>query len=224
MQLKKIQSNRLTLTIDSREPQKWKAIVSKIAKQEGFDVNIHALKYGDYMTDNAIVERKTVMDLMSSLYDKRFEKQFDGIDAQADWEDKIPILLVCGSVRELIDVKETVGLKMDPALVYGAISSIVVRTGAYLIWVEDETDAMITLVKVLKKIEQGKWLKPRRRNVRVLLARALGIQPWQLDELLKECGSLVEIGLASEKKLQAVSGIGPKKAEQIKKILTGTIG
>jgi len=209
----------MKLIIDSREPQVWKDAIQRLAKHEGFEVNIQPLKFGDYMTSKAIVERKSIFDLLSSIFDKRYERQQEGICLQADVEDKIPFILIHGSIQEAKEVYDQLNIHGDPYVAIGAISSLVTRMGANVIWVPTDQEAMMVLVKVLKKVEEGKWLQPRRRDPKVLAARLLGITTWQLDDLLDRCGSLVGIGLASEKTLRQVYGIGERKANRIKEVL-----
>jgi len=209
----------MKLVIDSREPKSWKEKVSKIASREGFEPTIAPLTYGDYATDQAIVERKSVLDLLSSIYDKRYEHQQEGLCLQADVEDKQLFILIHGSIQEAFEIVNQVNINIDPFMVIGAVSSLVTRTGANVLWITDESEAMLVMVKVLRKIADGKWLQPRKRNPAVLAARLLGVTTWQLNDLLDRFGSLTGIGLASTQALQSIYGIGSRKAERIKSVL-----
>lgn len=205
--------------IDTREPKKWRRRVKKLAEKEGFeDVREIALSFGDYATEHVVVERKALMDLMSSIFDKRYSKQLEGLETMMDVDEKHGFLLVHGSIQELYEVRKQVGIRIDPMMIFGAISSIVARSGMQLIWVEDEYNAAVIMVKVMKKIEEGKWCKPRKRDVRKLMSRALGISEGELKGLLMHFLTLEQVALADKEELMEVFGIGPKKADEIWRI------
>jgi len=210
------------LYIDSREPERWKKLVETIAAKEGFTPIVMPLTYGDYMTEHAIVERKSIFDLMSSVLDKRYEKQEEGLTLKAETENKIPFLLVHGSIREAYESRKQFGTP-DPMLAFGAISSMAARSGFQLLWVTDDYEAAVVMVKILKKIEEGKWLVPRKRNTLILAARLLGVNIRQMEALMDKYGSLVEVGLATKSGLQEVHGIGPAKADTIKRVLNSDL-
>jgi len=208
----------MRLYIDSREPKRWRNMVEKLAKKEGFECHTIALTYGDYLTDHAVVERKSIIDLMTSMFDKRFEQQSEGLSARMNEEGKLGFLLVHGSIDEAYQVKKDFG-GPDPMVIFGAASSLVVRNNLQLIWIESDHHAVVTMVKILRKIEEGKWSKPRVRNVPTLIARMLGVTEGELKGLMKTFGSLTNIGLATDKDLQKVFGIGPRKAREIRRVM-----
>ncbi|MHA1286486.1 MAG: ERCC4 domain-containing protein [Candidatus Thorarchaeota archaeon] len=204
----------MKLLIDSREPEKWKRRVAEIGKKLGFDTEVKALPVGDYETDKAIVERKEIMDLISSVYDKRLVQQFSKLSET----DKIPILLVVGSMKEVFALKNALQLNVDPHLVYGAVSSAVVRSGTMLLWIHNENDAMWTFLKILKKIEEDKWQIPKGANPRTMLSKALKLKREQLDEIFARYGSITHL---TKKDLMKIKGIGEKKADYCLKVLRG---
>jgi ERCC4-type nuclease len=112
-----------------------------------------------------------------------------------------------------------IGITIDPDILFGEIASIACRYGIQPLWVENEWEGMITLVKFMKKVDEGKYNVPVRRDRTILAARLLGISTAQLTQLMMTHNCLTNIANVPDKDLQRVRGIGPAKSIQIRRTL-----
>jgi len=80
----------LTLFIDVHEPVR----IQTMLEQSGILVERKQLPVGDYVFGEVAIERKTVSDLMGSIYDSRLWDQMYNISSNFDK----PILIVVGSI------------------------------------------------------------------------------------------------------------------------------
>lgn len=204
------------IRIDSREPEKWKESITILAKQEGLESKIESLTVGDYMSEHMCIERKDIVDFAISVITGRLDDQLQRLTVYCEAEELIPVLLVHGSIMDIVEVHNQYG-GLNPNQTYGAMCSVMVRYGVNFIWIENVDDAKIILVKMLKKSDH--WCKPKKVDKTYLASRLLGIHVWQLKDLMNLYGNLTNIGLCSEQQLMSVVGIGDKKAKMIKKIL-----
>jgi ERCC4-type nuclease len=129
-------------------------------------------------------------------------------------------LLVTGSVGDFVIKMKEIGVKVDSNILFGEIASIACRYGIQPLWIEDEWSAMITMIKFMIKIDEGKHMVPVRRDPDILAAKLIGVSTKQLGILLDNHGSLAGICIATDKELMKVKGIGPSKAAEIKRVLT----
>lgn len=207
--------------VDSREPKKYLEFLQRAFPNTKFQVT--ALQEGDYMSERVIVERKTVADLRSSIVgtkgkDGRFIKQLERMSTH---NDQIVVVMVTGSVEKYIKDMKKIGLEIDQEILYGELASCSCRYGVQLWWFDNEYDGLITMVKFMKKVEEGKLGVPSRRDPDVLAARLTGVTLYQWEELKRKFGSIVSVALADENQLTKVRGIGEKKAKKIKRALMG---
>lgn len=207
--------------VDSREPKKYLEFLLKTFPGTKFDVT--ALREGDYMSDRVLVERKTVADLRSSIIgtkDKcgRFIKQLERMSTH---DEQIVVIMITGNMEKYVTDMRKIGINVDQEIMYGEVASCTCRYGVQPWWFENEWDAMITMVKFMKKVEEGKLGVPSRRDPDILSARLLGVTLYQWEELKKKFHSITSIALADEKEIMKVRGIGDKKAKKIKRVLMG---
>ena len=67
--------NELKVFIDSREDKKRREYAERRFKAKGFDVEVKQLLYGDYVCGNTVVEFKTTIDFIQSIFDGRLKKE-----------------------------------------------------------------------------------------------------------------------------------------------------
>jgi len=79
------------LFIDRREPTKIKAQLKKL----GIPIQVKTLEVGDYIFDEIVIERKTVSDLLNSIYQGRLYNQLYNLMKLKDYH---PLLFVIGEV------------------------------------------------------------------------------------------------------------------------------
>jgi len=215
----------MKVVIDSREPEFWKQQFSKAFSKRGYKVDIKALEFGDVLTNNAIVERKTVFDFLNSVIDNRLDRQMNGIVLTAENEEKVPILLLHGRYYDLQNV--VCNISNNPQkfleLFHGAIASVSCRYNVVVLWIENDSDAAEVLVRLITKIDEEKYLSPRTSDKKLLLARLLGISKKQVTELAKQCGSVYNIINADDKTFLGIKGIGKKKLNNIREAIFGKL-
>ena len=106
--------NELRLVVDEREK---KSRIPDLLKAVGINVEVKTLPIGDYIVaPETVVERKTISDLISSVFDGRL---FDQCNRLKD-NYQFPILLIEGNFDEIEKLTE------NWLVFYGAISSIVI--------------------------------------------------------------------------------------------------
>ena len=96
--------NELRLVVDEREK---KSRIPDLLKAVGINVEVKTLPVGDYIVaPETIVERKTISDLISSIFDGRL---FDQCNRLKD-NYQFPILLIEGNLDEIEKLTETNGI------------------------------------------------------------------------------------------------------------------
>ena len=63
------------LYIDSRERKERRKYAIRRCKSWGWDYEVKQLKYGDYVCKNCVIEFKTTIDFIQSIYDGRLKKE-----------------------------------------------------------------------------------------------------------------------------------------------------
>lgn len=206
----------MPITVDTREPPKYYEFLVK--KFPDMIFKRGKLDEGDYQSERCLAERKTIADLYGSTTGptRRIHDQVERISVH---QDKVQIILVTGSVGQYVTSLRDSGILIDPNILFGEMASITCRYQLVPLWVENEWEGMITLVKLMKKIDEGKYNVPVRRDRTILAARLLGISVPQLLHLMNSHKCLANIANVPDKDLQRVKGIGPAKALMIKKTL-----
>lgn len=206
----------MPIIVDTREPPKYHEFL--VTKFPEMIFKRMKLDEGDYQSELCLAERKTVADLYGSITgpNRRIHDQVERISVH---QDKVQILLITGSIAEYVKNMKAIGITIDSNILFGEIASITCRYGIQPLWVENEWEGMITLVKLMKKIDDGKYNVPVKRDRTILAARLLGISTAQLTHLMTKHNSLANIANVSDKDLQSVKGIGPARAIQIRKTL-----
>ena len=104
----------LRIVVDEREK---KSGIPGLLKGIGINLEIKTLPIGDYIVaPETVVERKTISDLVSSIFDGRLFDQCNRLKEHY----KFPILLIEGDIDKMEELTE------NPFIIYGAISSVVI--------------------------------------------------------------------------------------------------
>ena len=211
----------MTIYIDSREPPKFADFLVKAFP--GIEFRVAALKEGDYESDRCLVERKTIADLNGSIKGSkgkpgRLHDQLERLSVHQD--KKVVILMLTGTVGGFVtDMRAKCEMDIDPNVLYGEVASITCRYNIMPLWIEKPQEALITMIKLMRKIDEGEWQVPPRRNPRILAAKLLGTSTQQFDDLTTKFGSLHNIAHASLDDMMKVHGIGTAKANRIREVL-----
>lgn len=209
--------SKLSMIVDSREPEKYYKYCVKTFKNVDFTYVVQ--KEGDYNTDKIICERKTIGDLYNSIVDGRYIGQLNRMAVH----DKIKVLLIAGDINEYCSKRRKRGYKCNEAMLYGAIAMAAYRYGFHIIWAMDTEAALKTYVPFAEKVEDGEYMVPTKAFPETLMARYLGVSKQIMDDLIAKYGSVENITMATEKDLCEIKGIGAGRAVQIKERLTEAI-
>lgn len=205
------------LKVDTREDDRYLNFLRQAFP--GIEVIGEVLKEGDYETEKALFERKTLPDLYGSVIggngkQGRLWKQMDRL---AVHEDKVVGVLVTGDMGETYDAMRSIDVPFDPEVVYSAVGHIMSAYKFPVFWSTNEWSGLISMVKFMKQCDEGKFGIPMRRDPDILAARLLKVTTYQWADLKKRFGTLENIGNASEADLQKVYRVGPARAKFIKK-------
>ncbi|MDI6891482.1 MAG: ERCC4 domain-containing protein [Actinomycetota bacterium] len=182
---------------------------------------VQELEVGDYiLSDRVAVERKTADDFLSSIIKKRLFKQI--VDLKESYEK--PLFIIEGY---LLYGRR----KIHPDAIRGALALIAVVRGIPVLFTKDSTDTAGFLRVIAKQEQSGlkhyvslhakkKAKNTLEQQVHILEAFP-GIGPQLARVLLSHFGGIEKVVYASEDDLQCVEGVGRKKAESIRRILSG---
>ena len=206
----------MTLYIDRREYKSLRSQMLSLAVNRSIKASITTLQVGDYAFGNEKgycgIERKTVKDLLSSIYDGRLWNQ---IWAMKD-NYKYPILLIEGDIyHPLIEEKKRKVLKTTVSrIIFHNVNVIIVpdwHTSRKLILDLYSAFKDPSSSKPPVKLAGRSTDKPQIR----MLAAIPGVGRKKANVLLKKFKSIRSIANASERKLSEVKGINDKLASNI---------
>lgn len=222
------------LVIDSRE--KKGSLLVDLVESKAKSLNIKTekkwLEIGDYVFDDVCFEAKSVVDFIGSVMSKRIWTQIDNMDRCYNTN----VVIIYGSLSEGINnIMENSQSKLPPSAravmlnnkFLGAIGRITLDTDCKAFWVPTEKEAslIITAICKMKPIER-EVIRPEvfkritTDDLRLdLLTSIKGVSIKKAKELIKEFGSIMEIGEQRPHELTIIDGIGTVVAERIIKVL-----
>lgn len=216
------------LVIDSRENSKLSKLVFQKAKALKIEHEVKWLEIGDYVFDDVCFEAKSATDFLGSVMSKRLWTQLDNMDRHYSTN----IVIIHGDMQEaILNVIENSKSKMSIASrsiilnnkFLGAIGRIVLDTDIKPFWVQTEEEASLIITAVCKMkpltretIAPQVFKRLTTDDLRVdLLSSIKGVSIKKSKELIKQFGSIMEIGECSSYELQAIEGIGETLAKRI---------
>jgi DNA excision repair protein ERCC-4 len=181
------------------------------------------LPVGDYvLSPEIVVERKSLPDLLSSIYDSRIFYQAAGIAAVYSK----PYLLIEG------DSKELTKLVKNPRVYYGAIANITLAYGLRVLYTANKEESAMAIAALLNHARAGpvtqtaRQAPPKSKNLsqqQIYLVSSLpGIGGKLAEKLLLKYGSPRRIMGLTPGELSMTPGIGWKRAERVKQLLDST--
>jgi len=207
----------LRIVIDDRER---KSGIPELIKKIGINVEIKTLPIGDYIVSHeTVVERKSIQDFMSSIFDGRLFDQCNRLTQNFQF----PIILLEGNVDEIDDITE------NPLIFYGAISTVAVDFKIPIIPTPNASHSAKLLVALcsrkesnngyyLKKIKKSTDIEKQRLSV---LCSLPGVGEKTAIRMLEKFGTPLQVFSASTAELSKISGLGGVRAKKLKKMLTG---
>jgi DNA excision repair protein ERCC-4 len=210
-----VKLNNLRIVIDVREK---KSGIPDLLKAVGVNIEIKTLPIGDYIVaPETVVERKSIQDLMSSIFDGRLFDQCSRLKEHFQH----PIILIEGNVDEIDSITE------NPLIFYGALSTIAIDFKIPIIPTSSASHTAKLLVSMCsrKQSHKGPFLKKIRKSNDLqkqqlsTLCSLPGVGEKTAIRMLKKFGSPLQVFTAPYTELSKVEGLGESRAKKIKKML-----
>ncbi len=207
--------DKLRIIIDERER---KSGIPDLLRAVGINIEMKTLPIGDYIVaPETIVERKSIRDLVSSVFDGRLFDQCNRLKEHYQF----PIILMEGNVDEINEITE------NPLIFYGAVSTIALDFKIPIIPTPsaDHTAKLLVSMCSRKETPKGPFLKKIKKsnNVQKQQLTALSSLPGIGEKLsirmLKKFGSPLRVFNANLAELTKVEGLGAARAKKIKNML-----
>ena len=210
--------NKLRIIVDERER---KSGIPELLRAVGINIEMKTLPIGDYIVaPETIVERKSIHDLISSIFDGRLFDQCNRLKEHF----KFPIILIEGNLDEINDITE------NPLIFYGAISGIALDFKIPVLPTPnaDHTAKLLVSLCSRKESSTGPFLKKIRksndmqRQQLTVLSSLPGVGEKLALRMLEKFGSPFRVFSATSTELAKVEGLGGVRAKKIKKMLEAT--
>jgi len=206
---------KLRIVVDEREK---KSGIPDLLRGIGINLIIKTLPVGDYIVaPETVVERKTVSDFISSVFDGRLFDQCNRLKEHYQF----PILLIEGNIDEIEKLTE------NPFVFYGAISSIAIDFKIPVIPTPNASHTSKLLISMCsrKDVTSGPFIKKIRKSNNLqkqqlsVLCSLPGVGEKTAMRMLEKFGTPLEVLSSSVTELSKISGLGKVRAKNIKKIL-----
>ncbi|MDH3204124.1 MAG: helix-hairpin-helix domain-containing protein [Nitrosopumilus sp.] len=205
----------LRIVVDERER---KSGIPDLLKSIGLNLEMKTLPIGDYIVaPETVVERKSIRDLMASVFDGRLFDQCSRLKEHFEH----PIVLMEGNVDEIEEITE------NPLIFYGALSSVVLDFKIPVIPTPSASHTAKLLVSMCSKKEshKGPYLKKIKKSSDLerqqlsVLCSLPGIGEKFAFRMLEKFGTPLKVFSATTAELGKVEGLGETRAKKIKKML-----
>ena len=205
----------LRIIIDEREK---KSGIPKLLTAIGINTEIKTLQIGDYIVGpETVVERKSIQDLVSSVFDGRLFDQCNRLKEHF----QNPILLMEGNVDEIESITE------NPLIFYGALSTVAIDFKIPIIPTPNAYHTAKLLASMcsrknaikgpfIKKIKKSSDLQKQQLSV---LCSLPGVGEKTAIRMLEKFGTPLKVLSSSTAELSKISGLGETRAKKIKKML-----
>ena len=207
--------SNIRIVVDEREK---KSGVPDLLKGLGINLEMKVLPVGDFIVGpETIIERKTISDLVSSIFDGRLFDQCDRLKEHYQF----PILLIEGDIDEIEELTE------NSLIFYGAISSIAIDFRIPIIHTPNASHTTKLLISMcsrknensgpfIKKIRKSNDLKKQQLS---MLSSLPGVGEKTAIRMLEKFGTPLRVLSSSTVELSKISGLGEARAKKIKKVL-----
>ena len=205
----------LRIVVDERER---KSGIPDLLKSIGLNIEMKTLPIGDYIVaPETIVERKSIRDLMASVFDGRLFDQCARLKEHFEH----PIVLMEGNVDEIEEITE------NPLIFYGAISTVVLDFKIPVIPTPSATHTAKLLVSMCsrKDTPKGPYMKKIKKSSDLerqqlsSLCSLPGVGEKFAVRMLEKFGTPLKVFTATTTELAKVEGLGEARAKKIKKVL-----
>ena len=219
------------IVVDERERN---SNIPELLKNAGAVIDFTQLKVGDYVVSSeTAVERKTVRDLISSIYDGRLFVQCSDL---VKYYQK-PLLVVQGNIAELAETSEDMedpdDIKLHAErmpLAYDALITVATEFRIPTIHTPSaEQTAQLLVTLVNRSLREGKATGPLLRKIKKenpiyiqqlsVLASLPGVGEKLAARMLKKFHTPIRALNASAAELATIPGFGLTRAERVRKVL-----
>ncbi|ASJ07459.1 DEAD/DEAH box helicase [Thermococcus pacificus] len=206
----------IVVYVDNRE---LRSGVPKHLKELGADVEVRTLDVADYVVSEDVgIERKSANDFIQSIIDGRL---FDQVERLKRAYEK-PVIIIEGELYGIRNV--------HPNAIRGAITAVTLDWGVPILFSSGvkETAQFIYLMAKREQEERKKEVRLRSEKKALTLAERQrliveglpNVSATLAKRLLKHFGNVERVFTATEEELKEVEGIGPKKAREIRRVIT----
>jgi DNA excision repair protein ERCC-4 len=218
------------IVVDEREKN---SNIPELLKNAGAVIDFTQLKVGDYIVSSeTAVERKTVRDLISSIYDGRLFLQCSDLVKHY----QKPLLVVQGNIAELAEAPEDLedtDTKLHAervSLAYDALITVATEFRIPIIHTPSaEQTAQLLVTLVNRSLCEGKATGPLLRKIKKenpiyiqqlsVLASLPGVGEKLAVRMLKKFHTPIRALNATAAELATIPGFGLARAERVRKIL-----
>jgi DNA excision repair protein ERCC-4 len=210
-----VKLENLRIVIDDREK---KSGIPDLLKSVGLNIEMKTLPIGDYIVaPETIVERKSIRDLMASVFDGRLFDQCTRLKEHFEH----PVVLMEGNVDEIEEIMD------NPMIFYGAISTVVLDFKIPVIPTPSAAHTAKLLVSMCsrKDASKGPFLKKIKKSPDLerqqlsSLCSLPGVGEKFAVRMLEKFGTPLKVFTATTAELAKVEGLGEARAKKIKKVL-----
>lgn len=217
------------IVVDEREKN---SSIPDLLRKAGAIIDFAQLKVGDYVVSpETAVERKTVRDLVSSIYDGRLFVQCSDLITHY----QKPLLVVQGNIAELAEIPEDMDrdvkkLAERMPLAYDALATVAMEFRIPIIHTPsaDQT-AQLLVTLVNKSLWEGKATGPLLRKIKKenpvyiqqlsVLSSVPGVGEKLAARMLEKFRTPARALNASAAELATIPGFGLVRAERVRKVL-----
>jgi DNA excision repair protein ERCC-4 len=218
------------IVVDERERN---SNIPELLKNAGAVIDFTQLKVGDYVVSSeTAVERKTVRDLISSIYDGRLFVQCSDL---VKYYQK-PLLVVQGNIADLAESSEDmedIDVKLHAErmpIAYDALITIAMEFRIPTIHTPSaEQTAQLLVTLVNRSLQEAKATGPLLRKIKKenpihiqqlsVLASLPGVGEKLAARMLKKFHTPIRALNASAAELATIPGFGLTRAERVRKVL-----
>jgi DNA excision repair protein ERCC-4 len=189
----------------------------------GVAVDFSQLKLGDYiLSPSTAVERKSVRDFVSSLYDGRLFDQVNELTKSYP----NAFVLVEGDPGEISMISR------NPRSYYGAMAALTLTFNVKTLFTPSPADTALALTAMASRLTKGEGARPPiiyqaplksvelHKEQVYIIASLPGVGPGLAKRLLDRFGTPRAVFTATVPQLSMVRGVGRVRAEKIVKALT----
>jgi DNA excision repair protein ERCC-4 len=218
------------IVVDERERNSG---IPELLRNAGAVIDFMQLKVGDYVVSpETAVERKTVRDLVSSIYDGRHFVQCSDLVKHY----QKPLLVLQGNIADLLEIpeniedKEVKKLSERMPLAYDALATVATEFRIPIIHTPspDQT-AQLLVILVNKSLRDGKATGPLLRKIKKVnpvylqqlsvLSSVPGVGDKLAARMLEKFQTPKRALNASAAELATIRGFGLARAVQVRKVL-----